>query len=268
MPALSYVGVARANANTSTNSVSTPARSFTTGNHVVVFVRWESTTTTVTLSDTAGNTYTALGIVGSSLVFGRMFYCLNMTGNASNVITATFGANRTFKSIAAIEISGDAPAAVLSASKATTGTSAKIDDPGLTFGENSFLVTGGGNYAADSTRTISDLKSGSWTAVGDSAFAYSQIGYSERPTGSKGLISTFDGNSTSGRIMQTLVLDTEVNTPTDFDTNGRITQMATEVLMTNTAPNLRVSQMAVEILRPNSGPPGPSEVPPLIFTAG
>jgi hypothetical protein len=46
------------------------------------------------------------------------------------------------------------------------------------------------------------------------------------------------------------------------------TQVVAEVLMTNTEPELWVTQVVVEVLRPNSGPPGPSEVPPIIFTAG
>lgn len=89
-------------------SIATAATSHTTGNLLVCCVRHEGATTTISISDTAGNTWTPLTKVthpGGDMHL-QLFYVLNCTGNASNVVTATFGANRTFRGIQVQQFSG------------------------------------------------------------------------------------------------------------------------------------------------------------------
>jgi hypothetical protein len=268
MAALAFVGSARNNLTTGGTTIATTARSFTTGNHVVAFVRWEGAggATTVTLADTAGNTYTALADVsGANGLYGKMFHCIGITGNASNVVTATFAASRTYRSLTVIEISGDTPTVNYGS---TSGSATRLTlSAGIDFGDDSFIVAGGGNFAGDAGSTFTDRSDGTWSAV-TPAFNWAAVSYSQRPTGKKGLLIDFNGTSDTSRVMAVIALNSGVNVPADYTTGARLSQVASEVLMTNTNPGARVSQMAVEVLRPNSGPPGPSTVPPLIFTAG
>lgn len=76
-------------------SLALAATSLTTGNHIFVFVRIGSSTVTSSLSDTAGNTYTALTRTVSGAVSGQWFYCLSATGHASNIVTATLSGSTT-----------------------------------------------------------------------------------------------------------------------------------------------------------------------------
>jgi len=84
-------------------TVAATAINLASGHNVFVFVRHEDTAATVTVSDTAGNTYTALTQANTSNgAYGQWFYCLNATGNSSNVITATWSAARTYKYVTAV----------------------------------------------------------------------------------------------------------------------------------------------------------------------
>lgn len=94
----SWINKASNSDTTSGTSLALPAASLTAGNHIFVFVRYETTTATVSVSDTAGNTYTALTEqVTSQGAIGRWFYCLNAAGHASNVVTITWSAARTYR---------------------------------------------------------------------------------------------------------------------------------------------------------------------------
>lgn len=73
-----------------------------TGELIVACVRWgNNTSQTVTgVADTAGNTYTPLTrVVNGTSEAIQYWYCANATGNANNVVTATFSANSGVNSI-------------------------------------------------------------------------------------------------------------------------------------------------------------------------
>lgn len=93
--AIAYVNSSPKTGLGSGSTVATPAISHTTGNLLVVAVRWDSTTVTVTgVADTAGNTYTSRTVKtfnGTDSV--QFWYAKNITGNASNVVTATFSSS-------------------------------------------------------------------------------------------------------------------------------------------------------------------------------
>jgi hypothetical protein len=274
MSALAYVGVVYGAIDTTTTTVSSSSFSLSAGNHVVVFLRYDGGTTTATISDTAGNTFEAMPVVGpASTLRGQMFYCFDALGDASNVVTATLGAGRTFVHLHVMQFSGDTPTGVdfgfdQIAAGAGNTTFLRIPEPGITFGENSILVSAEALLGNDSTRVFADTSGGTWVNVSNPAYSRTQAAYSVRSAGESNTLTSYTGNNaTSSRLFMTLALDSGVNVPGD-DTVARVTQSATEVLMTNTNPGALVTQMAVEVLRPDSGPPGPSTVPPLIFTAG
>src|SRR5690349_14775531 len=93
-PAFVNVASGENNSNPiSGSTVATGSFSSTTGNVIVVgLTNNAGSTTVVSISDTAGNTYTAvdsLQNVTADSTF-RTYYAKNITGNASNVVTATF----------------------------------------------------------------------------------------------------------------------------------------------------------------------------------
>lgn len=98
-----YVNGAQYNYNSSSTSIPISALNVTSGNLLVVGLRWEgggtSDSATVTLADTAGNTYSLLGYMTNSGEDHRLalFYCLSATGHASNAITGTISAARTYR---------------------------------------------------------------------------------------------------------------------------------------------------------------------------
>lgn len=99
--------MAWANVNTSTfynsgaaTTVPSPATSLTTGNPIVVQIRAGGGSVS-SVADTALNTYTQAWAVptvpfSTSECF-EVWYCLNPTGNASNVVTATLSASQSFR---------------------------------------------------------------------------------------------------------------------------------------------------------------------------
>lgn len=93
--------------NGSGTTLASPARAHTTGNFLVVGVKGEGATTTFSVADTAGNTWVpltqkAFASDGSRL---QLFYAKNITGHASNVVTATWAAARDFRRMFVIEYS-------------------------------------------------------------------------------------------------------------------------------------------------------------------
>lgn len=76
---------------TTVNTLDTsPSFNLAAGKLVVVSTMWEGVSGTASVSDTAGNTYTAgtkVQVDGSSK-WVKMFYCLSSASNASNVVTA------------------------------------------------------------------------------------------------------------------------------------------------------------------------------------
>lgn len=99
-----------ANNDTSGTSLAAPSFNLTAGNLVVVFARTSSSSATniTSVTDTAGNTYTALTGEADSLNSvgnARMFYTYNAIGNASDVVTMNNG-TAPFRTITVAQYSG------------------------------------------------------------------------------------------------------------------------------------------------------------------
>lgn len=126
------------------NSIAASAKNTTTGNAIFVGVKWENATTPTLLSvtDTAGNTYTVdqQGIyTPGNEPHGAIAYCLNATGNAANVITANFSAaTATFRRIHVEEFSGVATSA------GVDGTHTVLSGTGVNFSSGAITTTGPG----------------------------------------------------------------------------------------------------------------------------
>ncbi|MBX4191247.1 MAG: fibronectin type III domain-containing protein [Candidatus Doudnabacteria bacterium] len=94
---------------TTGSTVSTSATNHTTGNAIVMSIGWEDVNRTnaqITISDTAGNTYTKLTQSIEDGAHGLVAYSCNITGNANNVVTINFGVNVPSRFIFVAQYSG------------------------------------------------------------------------------------------------------------------------------------------------------------------
>lgn len=101
---------------TASNTIAATAASHTSGNALVVGVRFDGgSTLDVALSDTAGNTkYRRIGrSSGRTSTTIELWIIENMTGHGSNVVTATISASRQFRSIVVAQYSGLATTTML-----------------------------------------------------------------------------------------------------------------------------------------------------------
>ncbi|MGH7193083.1 MAG: hypothetical protein ACREJM_06050 [Candidatus Saccharimonadales bacterium] len=90
-------------------SVATPAFATAAGDLVVVAVGFSNdggSSTVTSVTDTAGNSYTACTVSPKAHLGDRIqfFYSIGATANASNIITANFSQSQTFCSIAAWDV--------------------------------------------------------------------------------------------------------------------------------------------------------------------
>lgn len=204
MTALTFVNAAAGFADGPSTIAVTPAWALTAGNHVFVYVRWEGNASpTITVTDTAGNTYTALSAVwGGGQVAGQWFYCLNAKGSGGNNVAVTFNTGTPYKNVRAIELSGTAPTVTLTSASGSTGS---LTLPGtVTDNAGSMLLIGSSTYNIDTGHGVSGL--GTWTQAG-AAYNYADTYYLARPAGdSAATPPTYSGASTS-RVLQMLTLD-------------------------------------------------------------
>lgn len=132
-PAAAAIALVNEASGSSTSSVASIATStalnVTSGNALVVFCVESTSTAAITVSDTAGNTFTSVISASpdaSHNITG--FYAKNVTGNSSDTVTCHFSPNQSFVAIVAIQYSGVATAAPLDASaqgsSSTAGTTA------------------------------------------------------------------------------------------------------------------------------------------------
>lgn len=141
------------NSSSSTSIATTTSLSVTTGNALVVVVKWEAGTgTTVTsVTDTAGNTYT----VDQQRVYGggggepcvAMAYCVNCTGHASNLITVNFSASVPWRSVLAMQWSGVATSSPTDGTHVQAeGSSGNYATAAITTTQSGLVIAGVGGY--------------------------------------------------------------------------------------------------------------------------
>lgn len=132
--------------NTSGTSLAMDASSLTSGNHIFLYVRYEGSTTTVSASDTAGNTYTSLTeTTATGLVIGRWFYCLSAAGNGSNVVTVSWSSARSFRWAATMQFSKTSASFDTEANGSATA-STSVTSSSFNTASAGLLVAGRGAY--------------------------------------------------------------------------------------------------------------------------
>lgn len=151
-------------------SISSSAKSTTTGNALCVGYKWENNSTLDDVQDTAGNIFTIVSqsIHANTFLRTATALCKNATGHASNVVTGNFSSNPEYRRIIVEEVSGLETTggtdgeAVNSGSGTTYSTGAiATTGPGWVFGLVGGYTslsgkTAGGSPASTLGGTISD----------------------------------------------------------------------------------------------------------------
>jgi len=94
--------------SSSVTSIQSAARDVPTGSHVIVYAAQNVTSPIVTISDTAGNTYTEANYFDGASPSGGWFYCLNATGSSTLRITASSNTSGRM-AVLAFFFDGDTP---------------------------------------------------------------------------------------------------------------------------------------------------------------
>ena len=161
----------------------------TAGNLIIAFVRMSTTSQTVTLADSAGNTYTQ-AVAQSQTSDGsqvRLFYAKNIVG-AANTVTATFSASNNHPWLAIYEYRGLSTTSPLdqTASAQNFSSAPSSGATGTTTGANE-LIFGGFGFPA----------SYSGTQAAGSGFTLAQNDTSTSPAANESKLVTATGSYTA-----------------------------------------------------------------------
>ncbi len=157
------------------SSISTGSISHTSGNLIVVACRSYGVATT-TVTDVAGNTYTALTRREDGSEAFQWFYAKNITGSASNVVSCNFSTASSYVAVIAFQVSGASTTSPLQSetgalhSASTTWTSPTFS----TTGAYSIVFFGASIYNVGVTWTAGLI--GGTTADGISGSEPSNVG--------------------------------------------------------------------------------------------
>src|SRR6202041_621496 len=120
----------------SATSLALTAFSLTSGNAAVVDCRNGDTagTITITATDLAGNTWNPVGSRQTSATIGsnEMFVALNVTGNASDVITCHFSSAVAFNMAVAFQFTGFALTGAIDQTSGTVSSGPTAISPSIT----------------------------------------------------------------------------------------------------------------------------------------
>ena len=163
--AFSRITSAMAGNNTSQTSWALAAQNVTTGNLICGAIMHEGAVQTLTsanVTDTAGNTYvmgpTRSSAAGTQHVYS--FYCLSATGNASNVITVTLPAARTYFFVTAAQYSSGGAVSLADSRTATSAAVTTVSSPSLTTSSTNGLI-----YAASKQFDSGTVSAGTSTTA-------------------------------------------------------------------------------------------------------
>lgn len=150
------VNTASGTSDGSATTLAATAASHTTGNALYVAVVWSGNVNANIPTDTAGNTYVSTGQKASNGTSDHteIFYAENITGNASNIVTAHFASAATFRRVMVHQVSGSA----------TSG---------------SFTTGQGGTAVALAAASVT---TSNWTTSGANAYLFAGMGSSGSTT--------------------------------------------------------------------------------------
>lgn len=238
--AAAHVNTATGTSDASATSLAAGAANHTTGNLIVVQVSWTTAGVTSTVpTDTAGNTYvstTQKGTDGTNN-FVETFYAKNITGNASNVVTAHFSAGATFRRIQVLQYSGADITTPLDTGNIGTGTGTALTTASFTTTASGVIVVGascnnnrtysaGSGFTArvtslgtdtgteDKVGTTAGAQTGPFTISSSATWWEAAVGFKDASAGSIKTVApaTINGAATvTATVVKTAVLGPTVN---------------------------------------------------------
>jgi hypothetical protein len=213
------------------------AKSLTAGNAIIVALCIEcaSTTTLSTVTDTAGNTYTKLARTNLFSFEDVIFcYALNCTGNASNVVTATFNEALGYGECFTAQYSGVATVS------AQDGTVQSNSGNSATASTGSISTANADDVLVAAIKTFSGNDFSAWTnsfteytTDGDSDTS----GFAERIVSSTGTYSTAATLSTASQWVGSLIALKAASAAAASPSLG-----AGNGILTGKLPHLRMAQ--------------------------
>ncbi len=217
---LAVVNTARASNATGTlvSSIQTGAFAATTGNMLIVGARHGTDFVSgITVTDTAGNTFTAIGSLtpnSPNLGVAQMFYAKNITGNVANRVTCTFAAPVAYNSCVVLQVVGANTSTPLDAHSETgvgaSSTNSCISGSVTTTLANSILAShcsaaslnavfsSGASYNLDvqDADGLSSMESKVASAIQTGVTATTSFNGAAKPT--IGLVATFKAATAAG----------------------------------------------------------------------
>lgn len=165
--AIARVNSATGSVDANGTTIAAGAQTHTTGNALIVWVKWEDTTTTLaSVVDTAGNSYSVLTQPTPDGVHGAFSYALNITGHASNIVTVTLANAAPWKAIVVVQYSGLATSSAFDQQNtgSSLGAAGTLTSSGsiTTTQNDEVLVVGVGAYGS-----VTATPGANWTEVYD-----------------------------------------------------------------------------------------------------
>ncbi len=158
---LSVVHQVSASADANDTTISCPAMATSSGNLEVVFFRQTNNATLpISVTNTAGDVFTGMGQSNIGPPLGddaiTHFYFPNITGNAADVITVTWGGVEQFRRITCYEIAGADPVSPLDQvveAIQQTGVTSITSDPFTTTQADEIILAGIGTSSTTASYT-------------------------------------------------------------------------------------------------------------------
>ena len=138
---------------------------------IVVGIRWETDVTISSVTDTAGNTYSSAVsrlTMASSVGYIQVYYTNTTATNAANVVTATFSASTTYRTIIAAEYSGATATPLdVTATGVSVGSATSVTSGSFTPTETGEVAVAFASHNADGAH---DMSAGTNYILRDSTF--------------------------------------------------------------------------------------------------
>jgi hypothetical protein len=152
--AAAFVQSAVLNADASATTIAVTRTGVTAGNLILLWVKHEGATTTITASDgTTSLTQGPSGLVthANGDLEGAVFYLPSSVASGSVTYTATFGATRSFRQIMMMEFSGSGTKSTDGNNEATGASTSIASGTITTTGTDVVVVGTYGNYSGGTT---------------------------------------------------------------------------------------------------------------------
>lgn len=215
-PNFAFVDSTNVSDDAAGTSFATGAQNVVSGNLLFVAYRWESggvgdTANVGTPTDTAGNTYVPLGALvnssGSEDEKISVWYCLAATAHATNVVSATLSASRSFRRALCLQFSYDNAVQLASptgSGNSATDVAAWSSSPALAQNAGDLIIGAIGGFNSAASPAVPDAPFSSESVPGE----FLDVVYYILPSGgSHALSGTWLGGGSDTYVLLTCAFE-------------------------------------------------------------